>query len=122
MALFTRSAPTRPSPMLKTAPRYCRAAEKAVNRRTGPARAAGGLGHARRFIDASAIRSSRMRTASIRSRCASSIRSASHRGHVKSVMKEHLAILEAIEKRSVEDAVERLTAHIRNARDRALAV
>ncbi|MNT44809.1 FCD domain protein [compost metagenome] len=43
-------------------------------------------------------------------------------GHVKSVMKEHLAILEAIEKRSVEDAVERLTAHIRNARDRALAV
>ena len=43
-------------------------------------------------------------------------------GHVKSVMKEHLAILEAIERRSVEDAVERLTAHIRNARDRALAV
>ncbi|WP_323690352.1 GntR family transcriptional regulator [Rhizobium sp. AN95] len=43
-------------------------------------------------------------------------------GHVKSVMREHLVILEAIEKRSVEDAVERLTAHIRNARDRALAV
>ncbi len=43
-------------------------------------------------------------------------------GHVKSVMKEHLAILEAIERRSVEEAVERLTAHIRNARDRALAV
>ncbi|CUX14795.1 MULTISPECIES: GntR family transcriptional regulator [Agrobacterium] len=43
-------------------------------------------------------------------------------GHVKSVMKEHLVILEAIERRSVEDAVERLTAHIRNARDRALAV
>ncbi|NTJ41816.1 GntR family transcriptional regulator [Agrobacterium larrymoorei] len=43
-------------------------------------------------------------------------------GHVKSVMVEHLTILEAIEKRSVEDAVERLVAHIRNARDRALAV
>ncbi|MDS7597928.1 GntR family transcriptional regulator [Agrobacterium tumefaciens] len=43
-------------------------------------------------------------------------------GHVKSVMKEHLAILEAIERRSVDEAVERLTAHIRNARDRALAV
>jgi DNA-binding GntR family transcriptional regulator len=43
-------------------------------------------------------------------------------GHVSSVMKEHLAILEAIERRSAEEAAERLTAHIRSARDRALAV
>lgn len=43
-------------------------------------------------------------------------------GHVASVMKEHLAILEAVERRSVEEAVDRLSAHIRNARDRALAV
>ncbi len=43
-------------------------------------------------------------------------------GHVASVMKEHLAILEAVERRSVDEAVERLSAHIRNARDRALAV
>ncbi len=43
-------------------------------------------------------------------------------GHVKSVMVEHLAILEAVERRAVDEAVERLVAHIRNARDRALAV
>ncbi len=43
-------------------------------------------------------------------------------GHVKSVMKEHLVILEAVERRSVDEAVDRLTAHIRNARDRALTV
>lgn len=43
-------------------------------------------------------------------------------GHVSSVMGEHLAVLEAIERRSAEEAAERLTAHIRNARDRALAV
>lgn len=43
-------------------------------------------------------------------------------GHVKSVMAEHLTILEAIERRSPEEAAERLVAHIRNARDRALAV
>jgi DNA-binding GntR family transcriptional regulator len=43
-------------------------------------------------------------------------------GHVKSVMREHLAVLEAVEKRAVDEAVERLAAHIRNARDRALAV
>lgn len=43
-------------------------------------------------------------------------------GHVKSVMAEHLTILEAIERRAPEEASERLVAHIRNARDRALAV
>lgn len=43
-------------------------------------------------------------------------------GRVAPVMKEHLAVLEAIESRSVEDAVQRLVAHIGNARDRALAV
>ncbi len=43
-------------------------------------------------------------------------------GHVKSVMAEHLTILEAIEQRLPEEAAERLVAHIRNARDRALAV
>ncbi|WP_320197753.1 GntR family transcriptional regulator [Agrobacterium sp. rho-13.3] len=43
-------------------------------------------------------------------------------GHIKSVMEEHLTILEAIERRSAEEAAERLVAHIRNARDRALAV
>lgn len=43
-------------------------------------------------------------------------------GHVSSVMGEHLAVLDAIERRSAEEAAERLTAHIRNARDRALAV
>ncbi len=43
-------------------------------------------------------------------------------GHVKSVMAEHLAIIEAIQRRDVEEAVERLVAHIRSARDRALAV
>ncbi len=43
-------------------------------------------------------------------------------GRVGPVMKEHLAVLEAIERRSVEDAIQRLVAHIGNARDRALAV
>jgi DNA-binding GntR family transcriptional regulator len=43
-------------------------------------------------------------------------------GHVSSVMSEHLSVLDAIERRSAEEASERLTAHIRNARDRALAV
>jgi DNA-binding GntR family transcriptional regulator len=43
-------------------------------------------------------------------------------GRVAPVMKEHLAVLEAIESRSVEDAVQRLVAHIGNARDRALAI
>ena len=43
-------------------------------------------------------------------------------GHVKSVMAEHLAIIEAVERRDVDEAVERLVAHIRSARDRALAV
>jgi DNA-binding GntR family transcriptional regulator len=43
-------------------------------------------------------------------------------GHVGSVMNEHLSILEAIERRSAEEASERLTAHIRNARNRALGV
>ncbi len=43
-------------------------------------------------------------------------------GHVKSVMAEHLTIIEAIERRDVDEAVERLVAHIRSARDRALAV
>lgn len=43
-------------------------------------------------------------------------------GHVKSVMAEHLTILEAIERRSPEEAAERLVAHIKNARDRAFAV
>ncbi len=43
-------------------------------------------------------------------------------GHVKSVMAEHLAIIEAIQRRDVDEAVERLVAHIRSARDRALAV
>lgn len=43
-------------------------------------------------------------------------------GHVGSVMGEHLSVLEAIERRSADEAAARLTAHIRNARDRALAV
>jgi DNA-binding GntR family transcriptional regulator len=43
-------------------------------------------------------------------------------GRVAPVMKEHLAVLEAIESRSIENAVQRLVAHIGNARDRALAV
>lgn len=43
-------------------------------------------------------------------------------GHVKSVMAEHLAIIEAVQRRDVDEAVERLVAHIRSARDRALAV
>lgn len=43
-------------------------------------------------------------------------------GHVKSVMAEHLAIIEAIQRRDVDEAVESLVAHIRSARDRALAV
>ena len=43
-------------------------------------------------------------------------------GRVAPVMREHLSVLEAIESRSVEDAVQRLVAHIGNARDRALAI
>lgn len=43
-------------------------------------------------------------------------------GRVGPVMKEHLAVLEAVERRDVQEAVERLIAHICNARDRALAV
>lgn len=43
-------------------------------------------------------------------------------GRVVPVMSEHLAVLEAIESRSVEEAVQRLVAHIGNARDRALAI
>ncbi|WP_137134232.1 GntR family transcriptional regulator [Rhizobium sp. FKY42] len=43
-------------------------------------------------------------------------------GRVGPVMREHLAVLEAIESRSVDDAVQRLVAHIGNARDRALAI
>ena len=43
-------------------------------------------------------------------------------GHVKSVMAEHLTILEAIERRAPEEAAERVVVHIRSARDRALAV
>ncbi|WP_337268424.1 GntR family transcriptional regulator [Oryzifoliimicrobium ureilyticus] len=43
-------------------------------------------------------------------------------GRVAPVMREHLAVLEAIQKRSVEEAIHRLVAHLGNARDRALAV
>jgi DNA-binding GntR family transcriptional regulator len=41
-------------------------------------------------------------------------------GRVGPVMGEHLKVLEAIERRSVEDAVNNLVAHINHARDRAL--
>lgn len=43
-------------------------------------------------------------------------------GRVGPVMGEHLAILEAIEKRDVDEAVRCLIAHIHHARDRALAI
>lgn len=43
-------------------------------------------------------------------------------GRVAPVMREHLAVLEAIERRSAEEAVQSLVAHIGNARDRALAI
>jgi DNA-binding GntR family transcriptional regulator len=43
-------------------------------------------------------------------------------GRVGPVMGEHLKVLEAIERRSVEDAVNNLVAHIHHARDRALAI
>lgn len=43
-------------------------------------------------------------------------------GRVGPVMGEHLKVLEAIEKRSVEDAVGSLEAHINHARDRALRI
>lgn len=41
-------------------------------------------------------------------------------GRVGPVMSEHLKVLEAIEQRSVEDAVTTLVAHINHARDRAI--
>jgi DNA-binding GntR family transcriptional regulator len=41
-------------------------------------------------------------------------------GRVGPVMGEHLKVLEAIERRSVDDAVDSLVAHINHARDRAL--
>ncbi|MGZ2460106.1 MULTISPECIES: GntR family transcriptional regulator [Rhizobium] len=43
-------------------------------------------------------------------------------GHVGPVMGEHLKVLEAIERRSAEDAVNSLVAHINHARDRALRI
>ncbi|MDH6205403.1 MULTISPECIES: GntR family transcriptional regulator [Rhizobium] len=43
-------------------------------------------------------------------------------GHVGPVMGEHLKVLEAIERRSAEDAVSSLVAHINHARDRALRI
>ncbi|PDT02756.1 GntR family transcriptional regulator [Rhizobium chutanense] len=43
-------------------------------------------------------------------------------GHVGPVMDEHLKVLEAIERRSAEDAVNSLVAHINGARDRALRI
>jgi DNA-binding GntR family transcriptional regulator len=43
-------------------------------------------------------------------------------GRVGPVMGEHLSVLEAIERRSVEDAVNSLVAHISHARDRALRI
>ncbi|AHF87311.1 GntR family transcriptional regulator (plasmid) [Rhizobium leguminosarum bv. trifolii WSM1689] len=43
-------------------------------------------------------------------------------GHVGPVMVEHLKVLEAIERRSAEDAVNSLVAHINHARDRALRI
>ncbi|OAV48782.1 GntR family transcriptional regulator [Rhizobium sp. WYCCWR10014] len=43
-------------------------------------------------------------------------------GHVGPVMVEHLKVLEAIERRSAEDAVSSLVAHINHARDRALRI
>ncbi|WP_443216899.1 GntR family transcriptional regulator [Rhizobium sp. Root708] len=43
-------------------------------------------------------------------------------GRVGPVMGEHLKVLEAIERRSAEDAVSNLAAHINHARDRALRI
>ncbi|RDJ05543.1 GntR family transcriptional regulator [Rhizobium grahamii] len=43
-------------------------------------------------------------------------------GRVGPVMGEHLKVLEAIERRSAEDAVNNLAAHINHARDRALKI
>jgi DNA-binding GntR family transcriptional regulator len=43
-------------------------------------------------------------------------------GRVGPVMGEHLKVLEAIENRSAEDAVNNLAAHINHARDRALKI
>lgn len=43
-------------------------------------------------------------------------------GHVGPVMGEHLQVLEAIRRRSAEEAVASLVAHINHARDRALAL
>jgi DNA-binding GntR family transcriptional regulator len=43
-------------------------------------------------------------------------------GRVGPVMGEHLTVLEAIERRSVDDAVNSLVAHINHARDRALRI
>ncbi|WP_283192629.1 GntR family transcriptional regulator [Rhizobium sp. AN80A] len=43
-------------------------------------------------------------------------------GRVASVMGEHMTVLEAIERRSAEDAVAALVKHIGNARDRALKI
>ncbi|WP_420963960.1 GntR family transcriptional regulator [Brucella sp. IR073] len=43
-------------------------------------------------------------------------------GRVGPVMSEHMKVLEAIERRSVEEAVEALVAHINHARDRAIRI
>ncbi|MEZ2218258.1 GntR family transcriptional regulator [Rhizobium sp. RCC_161_2] len=43
-------------------------------------------------------------------------------GHVGPVMVEHIKVLEAIQRRSVEDAVASLVSHINGARDRALKI
>jgi DNA-binding GntR family transcriptional regulator len=43
-------------------------------------------------------------------------------GRVGPVMGEHLKVLEAIERRSAEDAVSSLVAHINHARDRAIRI
>jgi DNA-binding GntR family transcriptional regulator len=43
-------------------------------------------------------------------------------GHVGPVMNEHLRVLEAIQRRSPEDAVASLVSHINGARDRALKI
>jgi DNA-binding GntR family transcriptional regulator len=43
-------------------------------------------------------------------------------GRVASVMSEHMAVLEAIKRRSAEEAIEALVKHIGNARDRALRI
>lgn len=43
-------------------------------------------------------------------------------GHVGPVMVEHIKVLEAIQRRSAEDAVASLVSHINGARDRALKI